>query len=651
MRSIQQYQEELDQNLLKINDYANRCDKEYSKYSNRWQIYADSDYETRIALSMDYSFYQKIDNEWPLFRASLRNPYFFHCQDPANKNYYYISDKISLWYANILKYTQARAWVIRYTGNERTNIYIENGKITTTTQESNDQEYISITTVNHQLKEKEVSTSQQNVIGNISDLLIEEQDIAMRSEVDEIVIITWPAWSGKTNALLHRVDYLISELKIEASQIGIFCYNVGLKKYLQASLKGIIDNAIDIYSLDQWWYEMLNLTGFDKTKDFDSRVSISVENVRNFIDYMKWTWTSENIYKEIVKWKSMDLMRTVKKTNREGIVSEKKIKYGKYNEIQDINYEKLYNKYCDFSNINFELADMNNTDIQFLLSGLLRILLRIERERVEEVNRGKRIGKGDYKDKFYGFKNQWWIQLDTSYRHIFIDEFQDIPNFKLFLLKKFSRWGMTIAWDITQSIFTDPKTWDINLGFKYDYVNRLTVSHRWTLETIRFANALFGLEEWDNNLSQFATSSWGKPVICKISKTGKFIELLKLGISKYPNASFLIACPTRKSCDMINDLFKKEWINWYIARSDAWDFSQNIHISTYQGIKWLEFDFVFIFWIEEFLQWNFKNQINIIYTVITRARMRVLFFSEYDSPNFDKIINWINANLYELKKY
>ena len=71
MLSLQEYQNELHLNQEAIRRFADRCDKEYEESNNRGQLYADSDYETRIMLYADYSFNKSVDNEGPLYRSVL----------------------------------------------------------------------------------------------------------------------------------------------------------------------------------------------------------------------------------------------------------------------------------------------------------------------------------------------------------------------------------------------------------------------------------------------------------------------------------------------------------------------------------------------------------------------------------------------------
>ncbi len=49
-----------------------------------------------------------------------------------------------------------------------------------------------------------------------------------------------------------------------------------------------------------------------------------------------------------------------------------------------------------------------------------------------------------------------------SFRHVLVDEFQDLGAYQLRMLRQFSSGGMTIAGDVTQSVFSNPGNGDFD---------------------------------------------------------------------------------------------------------------------------------------------------------------------------------------------
>lgn len=100
-------------------------------------------------------------------------------------DYWYISRDIELQSANIIKYTSEKARLIRYEGRFRTELNIQNGQL------------LSIERIpdnNIQVHTKKISDdATYRFIRNVAETLLEEQDTAMRSPVNEVTFIIGPA--------------------------------------------------------------------------------------------------------------------------------------------------------------------------------------------------------------------------------------------------------------------------------------------------------------------------------------------------------------------------------------------------------------------------------------------------------------------------
>lgn len=238
-----------------------------------------------------------------------------------------------------------------------------------------------------------------------------------------------------------------------------------------------------------------------------------------------------------------------------------------------------------------------------------------------------------------------------NFQHIMVDEFQDLRKYQLYVIRQFSKGWMTIAWDITQSIFLNPEDWEIDFGFSIDQILKLDTSHRSTLQTILFANSIL----WKNKnyiKSENVVYTWDKPIVIELENLRHLIWILELEIKKHPKSSFLIACATKEACEKWNMALNANKIESYIGEKNSWNFKKHLVVATYNQIKGLEFDFVFVMNLPEFICYEWiENKENILYTVFTRARNRISIVYEKDSKWVNWFLSKIDPELYEYRTF
>ena len=128
--------------------------------------------------------------------------------------------------------------------------------------------------------------------------------------------------------------------------------------------------------------------------------------------------------------------------------------------------------------------------------------------------------------------------------------------------------------------------------------------------------------------------------------------LIKNAMQKYPTSSFLVTSYQKNDCEYLKTIFHKSGLpEAYIAERDSWDFSKNLHIANYLQVKGLEFDFVVVTGLGDFLKKYYgPNKENILYTILTRAKKRVIIIHNWEKEVED-MLKWINQNLYEVQNY
>lgn len=187
----------------------------------------------------------------------------------------------------------------------------------------------------------------------------------------------------------------------------------------------------------------------------------------------------------------------------------------------------------------------------------------------------------------------------------------------------------------------------IDIGFPYDEIKTLTFSHRGTLETMKFANALLQDSEGYKDLTEKVSNRGEKPMIYHVSMK-YLIQIVRKTREKYPNSNILVATVNEERQRNIYEELSEE-LEVSLGLGESWDFEKRVFVSTYQGVKGLEFDFVFLFDIETFLENVTENSKNILYTVVTRAKKRFILFREAHSPHLDKLLEKIPKELYEMQ--
>ena len=483
---------------------------------------------------------------------------------------------------------------------------------------------------------KEIKQDTKPFLGmkNIINTLREEQDAIMRLSVDDITLIKGPAGSGKTNVSFHRILYICNELGFKQEKIAVFCFNVGLKNYLMSLAEDLSLDKISIYSIDKFIKESL------KKRD-SNFVDNYYENISNIL-------TVDQI---ISKWKQ------VISEMAESVENKYRIYFSEF-----FGDGQLYTT-TDFKSflreLKSQLGIINNSDEDkttfeyfqnfFKTHTGFKITLEKEEPKIDIGVISKVIygAKAKSFDKYQQEAILYSIFLIGSYdtlrfEHIIVDEFQDMSPLRLEILNLLSNGSMTLAGDFAQKLYKDGIKSINDVSFSISKEVILSSSHRSTLEIMLFAKKVFGKDidaqaetvfKRGETVKYYQNSN--EPQLIK-----RIFDLIKLGQKEY---TYAVVLPSRDKAKEINKKLIEYGLDSYFALSENWDFSKQIHVTTYHQVKGMEFDVVIALYPEIIESWKDFQVEEILYTAFTRAKNNLFIFSLFEP----KFIGQIGDNLIE----
>jgi hypothetical protein len=237
------------------------------------------------------------------------------------------------------------------------------------------------------------------------------------------------------------------------------------------------------------------------------------------------------------------------------------------------------------------------------------------------------------------------------YDHVLVDEAHDFTPLQLLLLHRLSRNSMTLAGDLTQRIFAAGiRDWD-ELGEPIDNRYVLTMSHRATLETTLFANALM-LAASSATLAERVAYRGDRPLIMRcrdedsaVAAAVEYIARVKTSASE---TSVLLVHPRNAALKGLRERLATVGVTGYVAKGDTWEFSEKVAVTTYLRVQGLEYDYVVVLGLNEFESMLMSgDKQRILYTIATRARRRLVLCVTESIP---ALLAGVDSSLYDLSE-
>lgn len=156
------------------------------------------------------------------------------------------------------------------------------------------------------------------------------------------------------------------------------------------------------------------------------------------------------------------------------------------------------------------------------------------------------------------------------------------------------------------------------------------------------------MEEGQNYIVANKAAFVGDLPVAFETDDASFAEYLSSKYESEKEKTFLIACQDIESANRWNRKLMNFGVSSYVASGEDWDFTRRLAIAEYREVKGLEFDYVFIMDLPEFMSdATVTNRKNIAYTVLTRARERIFAVSVNDTGTLEGFLGPIPGNLYE----
>lgn len=658
--------------IEKQNIYDIEKPKQNYTYSLDWTVDMANKKEFFI-----YSFKEELLEKDKIYE----NPYFLFVK--TEKIDYFIWKR---YYKDaILSYTSNFARSIRYANEINYNyidLLIKNSKyqkIFIRNAENTNQ--IDVESTSEQTLQEKVEKSAW--IADISNLLTDYQDLIFRSPLKWTVLVEWVAWSGKTNLIFHRIDYLLQEYpeRFKKENIWIIVKNIYLKEYMIWALNSTdfgFKDDIQVNIFDELFISLIINCCDSPQVDFTYKINdikSEFENIETrvskyFINLLENN--INNLQKNVIK----EFEEILKPQEKYSSMNQVTIKWLEnysnpyLNEItQQINsfsidsHKGFYHNLLNFENNIYEFIKklkqkwvISDRKINNLEENIELLFNKFKEKTSQKYFKNNMVFFSQLEN--FEINNHYILKLfliekiaqnleNTNiiprYDSLLVDEFQDFKFEELYLLSYFYK-SMVWSWDLTQSIIYSDKSFLEN----FDIVDSKLIqdNFRNTLEIVKFANEILKNCKIYNLNVKRVNRKWAKPNIIEQFDLNQIKSIISN--SKQSNKKLWVVYFNKTTIkDIIkNSNLKYEDYYFDIEKDKKFENKYDIYFFDYANIKGLEFDNVILLQVEDLIWDSFhQNALKLFYIGITRAVNNLYIFSTQkflDKLNIDK-------NLYNIQ--
>lgn len=267
---------------------------------------------------------------------------------------------------------------------------------------------------------------------------------------------------------------------------------------------------------------------------------------------------------------------------------------------------------------------------------------------VYELYKEKRFEKGylyDWDDLAISVYNV--LLTDSSerrYTHIIVDEGQDFsPMMLKALIKAVPVDGsFTFFGDIAQQIYGSALSWKAS-GIDTKKIWRFENNYRNPIEIAQFAQDILKHPKWEHKGEEYVVPKYEgpaagiKPILIKyLSESDEFAEIAKI-LKNRGGRNVIIVQDRQTVCDFLSALKRNNIPAKEIRKDNSSTIDDGVYVTTFYSVKGLEFDSVFIPFLNEGQYPDqkkleesenkekvYSNALKLLYVAVTRAKQSVV---------------------------
>jgi DNA helicase-2/ATP-dependent DNA helicase PcrA len=498
--------------------------------------------------------------------------------------------------------------------------------------------------INDDILQFELSKTSSNKMRNIISSIQQEQNVIIRDEDSDIMLIQGVAGSGKTSIALHRAAYLLYRFKetLKAENILIISPNKVFANYISNVLPELGEENLTTLEMGELAETLIE--GEYKFQSFSQQVDIlakshakeDIDNIRykssfefskNLEDYILDLKNNIFVAKEVsldtLKLAKDFVVRGYKKTGGKSI-------FERVERITDYLFDDFEHEF------NIRLKVSHKRKIRHQVKAMFKILkpMQVYTDFFKHHGREDLAPRSnkylDYADVFpYLYVKSLLEKIEPPQpaKYLIIDEMQDYSPIQYKLLNDIFDCQMTILGDSSQAVnpysMSDAET--LIRIFPYATSIELNNSYRSTREIMSFALRVIP------NDRLVTMERYGEPV--KLEKCKNHQEMmLKLSeiINDFNETNFKslgIICKTQDQADLLYTDFSTHQITSNLINQNSKAFGSGVIVVSATMSKGLEFDQVAIVSVDNK---NYAEEIDkyLLYVACTRAmhKLTILYY-------------------------
>lgn len=436
---------------------------------------------------------------------------------------------------------------------------------------------------------------------DVLSLITKEQFSLITSDAESAVLIQGVAGSGKTTVALYRLSWLLHEdnSELNQSEAIVIVNSKTLKSYVDDTLPSLHLDNVKLFSIKQWLFENIKKS-----------LGTQFNKATSTIDAPQHIRLKQSI--------------AIAKTLEELFL---------LNDLKDKNIFEIYELLLSSRKAITEKDESNLIDLELIIETEKETIknlknLSLSREDLAILTRINQLKQKQF-NKAYELK------------HIVLDEAQDYSfiEFECILDSVKDLKGLTVVGDTAQHISSDrshfPGWNNLKRALELKNANstfvELTVSHRSTLEIMRFADYL--IQE-----NRTTTGRKGKAPLwfhCQNDNYGinEIILWLERVTEKFPNELTAVLCRNIQEAQEAYRLLTPKFGNVVRLGDESYfSFEEGIVVSYISCVKGLEFANVLLWNPSKKLYSNNRLDRNLLYVAATRAQ-NFLTIVTWDKPS------------------